>query len=285
MLHESIGAADRRQFTSVRDPRDWKNPFLLINTNGTITVITSAGDQIVAPEDLKALLMKLAPSEWSFGKVVSIRPAAARSESKEQFEEEDRQIKLSWGLMRQTMRELQIEMNVWPSADSTHATVTRDESQARAQTEIVDRSEHEPMMSEAIAEASKASAEGGIPVGSVLVRGGVVIARGHNRHVQTGDPTAHADLDCLRNAGRQKTFRDTILYTTLMPCAMCAGAVIQFKIPLVVAGEDKTFSSARRMMESNGVKVIDLNLDSCHNMLQAFEKSNPKIWKADIGEL
>lgn len=282
MLHESIGVADRRQFTSVRDPADWKNPFLLINTNGTITVITQGSEKNIAPSDLKSLLISLPPSEWAFGRVVSIRPAAARSDSKEQFDEEDRQIKLSWGQMRQVMRELQVEMNVWPSADSSHATVARDESKAL---QIENREVHEQFMQSAIEAARAASAEGGIPVGSVLVKAGQIISTGHNQHVQTGDFTSHADIECLRNARKQKNLRDTILYSTSMPCAMCAGAIIQFKIPHVIAGESKIFSGARKLLETNGVKVHDLAIPECSQMLETFTRSSPNVWKSDIGEL
>lgn len=138
-------------------------------------------------------------------------------------------------------------------------------------------------MQEAITEAQNGMEEGGVPIGSVLVRNGKIIGRGHNRRIQFGDPTAHGEIDCLRAAGRQKTYKDTVIYSTLMPCAMCAGAVIQFGIPIVVAGEDRTFESSRNLMESAGVKVIDLNLDECYEMLQIFAKRSPSLWNEDIG--
>lgn len=150
---------------------------------------------------------------------------------------------------------------------------------------IPDHTEVMRFMREALAEAVVGYNEGGIPIGSVLVRGGEVIGRGHNRRVQHGDTTTHAEIDCLRNAGRIGTYRDCILYSTLMPCAMCAGAAIQFKIPVVVAGEDRTFPSSRRWMESNGVRVIDLNMDECYQLLQKFAREHPDVWKEDIGEL
>ena len=96
-------------------------------------------------------------------------------------------------------------------------------------------------------------------------------------------PLAHGEIDCLRAAGRQKTYKDTIMYSTLMPCAMCAGAAIQFGIPIVIAGEDRTFESSRHLMENAGIKVIDLNLDECYEMLQTFAKRSPSLWNEDIG--
>lgn len=143
--------------------------------------------------------------------------------------------------------------------------------------------EIDQFMRAAIDEAKTGMAAGGIPIGSILVRGGEIIGRGHNRRVQHGDPTAHGEIDCLRKVGRLKTYRDTVLYSTLMPCAMCAGAVIQFGIPKVIAGEDRTFNSARAFMEANGVEVVDLNLDECFHLLQEFAHRHPEIWNEDIG--
>ncbi|MBX9693549.1 MAG: nucleoside deaminase [Cyanobacteria bacterium] len=138
-------------------------------------------------------------------------------------------------------------------------------------------------MHDAITEARNGLEEGGIPIGSILVRQGKIIGRGHNRRIQFGDPTAHAEIDCLRAAGRMKTYRDTILYSTLMPCAMCAGAAIQFGVPLVIAGEDRTFPSARQAMEESGIRVIDLDLRECFEMLQQFAQERPSLWNEDIG--
>ncbi|HEY9775435.1 MAG TPA: nucleoside deaminase [Planktothrix sp.] len=140
-------------------------------------------------------------------------------------------------------------------------------------------------MQEAMAEARKGYDEGGIPIGSVLLRQGKVIGRGHNRRVQNDDPTAHAEIDCLKNAGRIGKYQDTILVSTLMPCALCAGASIQFKIPLVVAGENRTFCSSRKVMEAAGITVIDLDLDDCYNLMKKFAEEQPLLWKEDIGEL
>ena len=137
----------------------------------------------------------------------------------------------------------------------------------------------------AIAEAKKGLGEGGIPIGSVLARKGKVIGRGHNKRVQDNDPILHAEIDCLRNAGRVGTYKDAVLYSTLMPCYLCAGAIVQFGIKNVIAGEAETFAGAREFMESHGVKVIDLNLDKCKQLMREFIENNPDLWKEDIGEL
>ena len=154
-----------------------------------------------------------------------------------------------------------------------------------AEIKVPDRAELGRFMKEAIKEAEQGYSEGGVPIGSVLVRNGEIIGRGHNRRVQHSDPTAHGEIDCLRAAGRQRSYRDTVLYSTLMPCSMCAGAAAQFKVPIVVAGENRTFKSAYDWMESNGIKVIDMDMDECFNLLAKFAKENPEIWKEDIGEL
>jgi creatinine deaminase len=286
VLDERIGAPDRRQFTAVRDPREWKNPFVLINHDGSVTVITDGSvEQTLQPEELKQFLLNISPAGWPFGRVISLRPCAARSDSKEQFELEDQLIKRSWGIMRETLRSLHVEINVWPSGETTHATVSRDTTTPLNDPSLPSREEMLKFMRAAIDEAKQGVSEGGIPVGAVLVKDGEIVARGHNRRMQSHDPTGHAEIDCLRNAGRLKNYRGTILYTTLMPCAMCGGASIQLKVPLVVAGEDRTFPSSRRWMEASGVKVVDLDLDECYQMLQEFAKAYPDAWKEDIGEL
>lgn len=137
----------------------------------------------------------------------------------------------------------------------------------------------------AIDEAKQGLKEGGIPIGSVLVRNGKIIGRGHNKRVQDGDPITHAEIDCLRNAGRVGQYKDTILYSTLMPCYLCAGAVVQFGIPVVIAGENETFSGAKEFMESHGVKVINAESDECKELMRTFIRDNPKLWNEDIGEL
>ena len=137
----------------------------------------------------------------------------------------------------------------------------------------------------AIEEAEMGLREGGIPIGSVLVRGGRIIGRGHNRSVQENDPVIHAEIDCLRNAGRIGNYADCTLYSTLMPCYLCAGAVVQFGIRKVVAGESANFAGARELLESHGVEVIDLDLDVCKTMMHAFIEAYPDLWYEDIGEL
>ncbi len=120
-------------------------------------------------------------------------------------------------------------------------------------------------MQAAIDEARKGLSEGGIPIGSVLVKDGNIIGRGHNRRIQENDPVIHAEIDCLRNAGRIGVYKDTILYSTLMPCYLCAGASVQFGIKKIIAGECETFKGAREFMESHGIEVINLDLDECKN--------------------
>ena len=136
----------------------------------------------------------------------------------------------------------------------------------------------------AIAEAKKGRAEGGIPIGSVLVKEGNVIAGGHNRRVQDNDPVTHAEIDCLRNAGRIGTFHDTVLYSTLMPCYLCAGAAVQFGIKKVVVGEDENFKGAKEFMESMGIEVINLDSKECKEMMREFIQEHPDIWREDIGK-
>ena len=144
---------------------------------------------------------------------------------------------------------------------------------------------NDPFMVEAIAEARQGLSEGGIPIGSVLVLDNAIIGRGHNRRVQRGDPIIHAEIDCLMNAGRIGSFRNTVLYSTLMPCYLCAGAAVQFRIPKVVVGESRTFAGARAFMEEHGIVVIDLDLPECVTMMEEFIRKNPALWNEDIGEL
>jgi cytosine deaminase len=136
----------------------------------------------------------------------------------------------------------------------------------------------------AIEEAKKGLAEGGIPIGSVLVKGKKIIGRGHNRRVQHSDPIAHAEIDCLQNAGRIGSYKGTTLYSTLMPCYLCAGAVVQFGIKKVIAGESRTFPGAKEFMVSHGVEVIDLEDKECYALMQEFIRKNQDLWNEDIGE-
>jgi creatinine deaminase len=137
----------------------------------------------------------------------------------------------------------------------------------------------------AIKEARDGLVEGGIPIGSVLVKGNRIVGKGHNMRVQLGDPILHAEIQCLRNAGRIGSYAGTILYSTLMPCYLCAGAIIQFKIPKLVVGEAETFSGAQDFLLSKGVDVVDLGLKECKEMMQSFIGKNPRLWDEDIGQL
>jgi len=138
-------------------------------------------------------------------------------------------------------------------------------------------------MKAAIDEARKGLADCGIPIGSVLVKDGKIIGRGHNRRVQNGSPTLHAEIDCLENAGRIGSYGGTILYSTLMPCYLCSGAVVQFGIKKVVAGESATFAGGPDFMKEHGVEVVDLNLEECVNLMRDFIDKNEVLWNEDIG--
>lgn len=140
-------------------------------------------------------------------------------------------------------------------------------------------------MQAAIDEALKGRNQGGIPIGSVIVRDGKLLGSGHNKRVQELDPVLHAEIDCLRNAGRVGSYRGTVLYSTLMPCYLCAGAVVQFNIPRVIVGESRTFAGAREFMESHGVEVVDLDLPECIEMMETFIREHPQLWNEDIGTL
>ncbi len=139
-------------------------------------------------------------------------------------------------------------------------------------------------MQAAIDEARKGLAEGGIPIGSVLVKDGKIVGRGHNQRVQKNDPMTHAETDCLRNAGRIGSYKGTVLYSTLMPCYMCAGTVVQFSIKKVIVGENKTFSGAEDFMKQHGVEVINLGNKECIEMMEKFIREKPLLWNEDIGE-
>lgn len=143
--------------------------------------------------------------------------------------------------------------------------------------------QRDPFLSAAVEEARLGLKEGGIPIGSVLVKDGRVIGRGHNRRVQQGDPMAHAEIDCLRQAGRVGSYAQAVLYSTLMPCFLCSGAVAQFGIKKVVAGESRTFPGQPAFLRSIGVEVVDLEDSECVEMMTRFIRENPKLWDEDIG--
>jgi len=149
----------------------------------------------------------------------------------------------------------------------------------------------DPFLRAAIDEAKLGLAEGGLPIGSVLVRGGTIIGRGHNRRVQRGDPMAHAEIDCLTRAGRQPGgYGDTALYSTLMPCFLCSGAAVQFGVPKVVVGESVNFPGGQgrggdspQFMRSHGIDLVDLADPECIEMMRRFIREHPQLWNEDIG--
>jgi cytosine/creatinine deaminase len=140
-------------------------------------------------------------------------------------------------------------------------------------------------MQVAIEEAHKGAQEGGIPIGSVLVKGDEIRGRGHNQRVQLNNPILHAEIHCLQEAGRVGSYKGTVLYSTLMPCYLCSGAVVQFGIKKVIVGESRTFSGTREFLESHGVEVIDLDLEEPKQMMDEFIENNYNLWMEDIGEL
>jgi cytosine deaminase len=137
----------------------------------------------------------------------------------------------------------------------------------------------------AIDEARQALKEGGIPIGSILVKDGKIVGKGHNMRVQNNDPTAHAEIECLRNTGRTGTFQQTILYSTLMPCYLCAGAIVQFGIKRIIVGESRNFEGAIEFMKSKGVEVINLDSPECVEMMHQFIVNNLDLWCEDIGKV
>jgi cytosine deaminase len=143
----------------------------------------------------------------------------------------------------------------------------------------------DPFLSAAIAEARIGLAEGGIPIGSVLVCDGKIIGRGRNRRVQKGSAILHAEMDCLENAGRlpADVYRRCMLYTTLSPCPMCSGAIELYKIPRVIAGENQTFIGAEDNLRNRGVQVDVLQNSECIELMRAFIAQNPALWNEDIG--
>jgi creatinine deaminase len=140
-------------------------------------------------------------------------------------------------------------------------------------------------MDAAIAEAQAGRAEGGIPIGSVLVHEGRVIGRGHNRRVQKGSAVLHGEMDALENAGRlpAAVYTQSVLYTTLSPCAMCSGAVLLYRIPRVVVGENVTFMGEEELLRGRGVTVEVLNDPRCVAMMRDFVRDHPELWNEDIG--
>jgi creatinine deaminase len=133
-------------------------------------------------------------------------------------------------------------------------------------------------------EAKAGSDEGGCPIGSVLARGGQVVAQGRNQRVQGGDPIAHGEMDALRKAGRQKTYRDTVLYTSLSPCMMCSGTIVQFGIPRVVIGDTTNFGGNEAFLRERGVEVVIAEDPDCVALMKRFIEEKPELWAEDIAE-
>ncbi|MCB0272067.1 MAG: nucleoside deaminase [Bdellovibrionales bacterium] len=141
-----------------------------------------------------------------------------------------------------------------------------------------------PWLLLAVEQAKKSLSEGGIPIGSVLVRpNGEVIARGHNQRVQHNDPTAHAETQCIRAAGRRRDWNELILVSTLSPCAMCTGTSLLFQIPLVVIGENETFMGEEDWFEHKGTKLLNLDDEECKSLMRDFISKHPDLWNEDIG--
>ena len=145
--------------------------------------------------------------------------------------------------------------------------------------------DHQAMLSVALEEARQGLAEGGIPIGAALFRSdGTLLGRGHNRRVQDGDPSSHGETDAFRNAGRQRSYKDTIMVTTLEPCWYCSGLIKQFGIGTVVVGESRTFKGGAEWLKEQGVNVIDLDDPACVQLMTEFIAAKPELWNEDIGE-
>lgn len=145
--------------------------------------------------------------------------------------------------------------------------------------------DHQEMLSAAIEEARIGLSEGGIPIGAALFdRDGALLGKGHNRRVQEGDPSVHGETDAFRKAGRQRTYRDKIMVTTLAPCWYCSGLIRQFNIGMAIIGESVNFTGGINWLRECGVEVIDLHSDECVKMLAAYIAANPTVWNEDIGE-
>ncbi len=137
----------------------------------------------------------------------------------------------------------------------------------------------------ALAQAEESWAQGGIPIGSVLVNpDGQIVARGHNERVQSGDPTAHAEVVCIRNAGRRRDWKQLTLVSTLSPCPMCSGTAILFQIPRVIIGENRTFMGAEDWMRTNDIELVLLDDPRCVRLMERLQREKPDLWAEDIGE-
>ena len=140
-------------------------------------------------------------------------------------------------------------------------------------------------MNLAIDEAKIGKQQGGIPIGSILVKEGKIIGKGYNKRVQENDPVMHAVIDCLRNAGRIGNYEGVSIYSTLMPCYLCAGAIIQFGIKKLVVGESENFSGAKEFMERHGIEIINMDVEECKLLMGNFIEKCNSLWTEDIGEM
>ena len=144
---------------------------------------------------------------------------------------------------------------------------------------------YERMLAVALEEARVGLAEGGIPIGAALfTKAGELVSRGHNRRVQQGDPSVHGETDAFRRAGRQRSYHDLVMVTTLAPCWYCSGLVRQFRIGTLVVGESRTFAGGLDWLREHGVDVIDLDNPDCRKMMEAYIAAHPQVWNEDIGE-
>ena len=143
----------------------------------------------------------------------------------------------------------------------------------------------DPFLQAAIQEARQGLAEGGIPIGSVIVHRDKIIGRGHNRRVQNGSAILHGEMDALENAGRQSAavYRESVLYTTLSPCSMCSGAILLYGIPRVIVGENRTFMGEEELLRARGISVEVAQNDECIRLMEEFIRQNPRLWNEDIG--
>lgn len=149
----------------------------------------------------------------------------------------------------------------------------------------IEQGKYEKMLKVAVEEARAGLAEGGIPIGAALFdKEGRLLGRGHNRRVQEGDPSAHGETDAFRKAGRQKSYRDKIMVTTLAPCWYCSGLIRQFGIATVVVGEAKNFRGGIDWLKESGVEVVDLESKECEELLAGYIAKNAAVWSEDIGE-
>ena len=145
---------------------------------------------------------------------------------------------------------------------------------------------YKKMLAVAIEEAKQGLAEGGIPIGAALFTDdGALISRGHNRRVQQNDPSIHGETDAFRRAGRQRSYRDMVMVTTLAPCWYCSGLVRQFRIGTLVVGESRNFPGGVEWLRENGVRVIDLDSQECADLLSSYIAAHPEVWNEDIGEI